>query len=185
MSLSHRIILPFAIVSLALLVACGNNGAPKPNSNGYTNSDLNGTYVFSFAGSDVNLNAGTESFFAIAGTLTADGSGNISGGTVDINDANLGGTGVFTAQALTASTYSINSDGHGTGTLMTPQGNFGIDFTLTSDSHGLIMRFDNGGSGSGTLDLQGSATQGSLTSLAFTMFGTEFNSDLGVNPVGT
>jgi hypothetical protein len=185
MSLSHRIILPLAIVSLALLVACGNNGAPNPNKNGYTNSDLTGTYVFSFAGTDVNLNAGTESFFAIAGTITADGSGNIKSGTVDINDANLGGAGVFPAQALSASTYTINSDGRGTGTLVTPQGTFGIDFVLTSDSHGLIMRFDNGGSGSGTLDLQGSATQGSLTSLAFTMYGSEFNSDLAINPVGT
>jgi hypothetical protein len=185
MSLSHRIILPLAIFSLALLVACGNNGAPKPNNNGYTVSDLTGTYVFSFSGSDVNLNAGSESFFAIAGTITADGQGNISGGSVDINDANLGGAGVFTAQSLSASKYTINSDGHGTGTIVTPQGTFGIDFVLTSDSHGLIMRFDNGGSGSGTLDLQGSATQGSLTSLAFTMFGTEFNSDLVVNPVGT
>ncbi|MGC2248776.1 MAG: hypothetical protein WA609_19390, partial [Terriglobales bacterium] len=185
MSLSHRIILPLAIVSLALLVACGNNGAPNPNKNGYTNSDLNGTYVISFSGSDVNLNTQTESFFAIAGTISADGNGNITGGTVDINDANLGGAGVFPAEALTASTYSIGTDGRGTGSLVTPQGTFGIDFVLTSDSHGLIMRFDNGGSGSGTLDLQGSATQGSLTSLAFTMLGTEFNSDLGFNPVGS
>jgi hypothetical protein len=185
MSLSHRIILPLAIVSLALLVACGNNGAPNPNKNGYTNSDLSGTYVLSFSGSDVNLNTQTESFFAIAGTITADGNGNISGGTVDINDANLGGAGVFTAQALTASTYTINSDGRGTGSLVTPQGTFGIDFVLTSDSHGLIMRFDNGGSGSGTLDLQGTALQGQLSSLAFTMLGTEFNSDLAFNPVGT
>jgi hypothetical protein len=183
--MSHRIILPLAIVSLALLVACGNNGAPKPNKNGYTNSDLNGTYVISFSGSDVNLNTQTESFFAIAGTISADGNGNITGGTVDINDANLGGAGVFPAQALTASSYVINTDGRGTGTLATPEGSFGIDFVLTSDSHGLIMRFDNGGSGSGTLDLQGSATQGSLTSLAFTMLGAEFNSDLLFNPVGT
>ena len=185
MSLSHRIILPLAIVSLALLVACGNNGAPNPNKNGYTNSDLTGTYVISFSGSDVHLGTQTESFFAIAGTITADGGGNITGGTVDINDANLGGAGVFPAQALTASTYNINSDGRGTGVLKTPQGNFGIDFVLTSDSHGLIMRFDNGGSGSGTLDLQGTALQGQLSSLAFTMLGTEFNSDLGFNPVGT
>jgi hypothetical protein len=183
MSLSHRIILPLAIVSLALLVACGNNGAPNPNKNGYTNSDLSGTYVISFSGSDVNTQ--TESFFAIAGTITADGNGNITGGTVDLNDANLGGVGVFPGLALSASTYSLNSDGRGTGSLVTAEGTFGIDFVLTSDSHGLIMRFDNGGSGSGTLDLQGSATQGSLTSLAFTMLGTEFNSDLVFNPVGT
>jgi len=185
MSLAQRIISPLAIVSLALLVACGNNGAPNPNKNGYTVSDLNGTYVFSFSGTDVNFSTSTESFFAITGTITADGKGNITGGTVDINDANLGGAGVFTAQAVSANPYTINTDGTGTLKLATPQGTFIANFVLTSDSHGLIMRFDNGGSGSGTLDMQGTATQGSLTSLAFTMLGTEFNSDLGVNPVGT
>ena len=185
MSLSHRIILPLAIVTLALLVACGNNGAPNPNKNGYTNSDLNGTYVFSFSGTDVNFNTPNETFFAIAGTITADGNGNITGGTVDINDVNLGGTGVFTAQAVSANPYTINSDGTGTAKLATPQATFVVNFVLTSDSHGLIMRFDNSGSGSGTLDLQGTATQSSLTSLAFTMLGTEFNSDLVFNPVGT
>src|SRR6202142_2381827 len=185
MSLSHRIILPLAIVSLALLVACGTNGAPNPNKNGYTNSDFSGTYVFSFSGTDVNLQASTESFFAITGTITADGNGNITGGTVDINDANLGGAGVFTAQAVSANPYTINTDGTGTAKLATPQGTFIADFGLTSDSHGLIMRFDKGGRGSGTLDLQGSANQGQLTPLAFTMFGDEFGSDLAFNPVGT
>ena len=150
MSLSHRIILPLAIVSLALLVACGTNGAPNPNKNGYTNSDFSGTYVFSFSGTDVNLQASTESFFAITGTITADGNGNITGGTVDINDANLGGAGVFTAQAVSANPYTINTDGTGTAKLATPQGTFVVNFVLTSDSHGLIMRFDNGGSGSGS-----------------------------------
>ena len=37
MSLSHRIVLPLAIVSLALLVACGNsNNGPAPNQQGFT-----------------------------------------------------------------------------------------------------------------------------------------------------
>ena len=54
MSLSHRIILPLAIVSLALLVACGNsnNGGPAPNQQGFANSNLTGTYVFFFQGWD-------------------------------------------------------------------------------------------------------------------------------------
>jgi hypothetical protein len=173
MSLANRITLPFAFFGLVLLVACGTNGNPNPNNNGYTNTDFSGTYVFSFLGTDAN--AESESFFAIAGTATADGNGNITGGTVDINDANLGG--VFTAQALSASTYSVGSDGRGSGTLVTPEGTFGIDFVLTSDSHGLISRFDNTGSGSGTMDIQGSATQGSLTSLAFSLFGSDADFD--------
>ncbi|MGA8300428.1 MAG: hypothetical protein WB817_13165 [Terriglobales bacterium] len=178
-SFAQRFTLPLAILSLALLAGCGNSNNVTVNNNGYTNSDFSGTYVFSFSGTDIT--AQSTSFFAIAGTITADGNGNITGGTVDINDLDLGGTGVFTAQALSASTYSVSSDGRGSGTLKTPQGNFGIDFVLTSDAGGLISRFDNSGSGSGTFAIQGSASQSQLTSLAFTLFG----SDVNFNPVGT
>ncbi len=175
MSLAQRFTLPLALLSLVLLAGCGSNNNVTVNKNGYANSDFSGTYVFSFSGTDVNVSAQTESFFAIAGTITADGNGNITGGTVDINDANLPSPGVFTAQALSASTYSVSSDGRGSGTLITPQGTFGIDFVLTSDSSGLISRFDSSGSGSGTFELQGSTTQSALTSLAFTMFGSDSN----------
>jgi hypothetical protein len=173
MSPANRITLPLALFGLVLLVACGTNNNVTTNNNGYSNTDFSGTYVVSFFGTDVNSE--TMSFFAIAGTVTADGNGNITGGTVDINDANLGG--VFTAQALSASTYSVGTDGRGSGTLVTPQGTFGIDFVLTSDSHGLISRFDGSGSGSGTMDIQGSATQSQLTSLAFSLFGSDANFD--------
>lgn len=173
MSLRKHLILPSIVFALAVLAGCGSNNSVTTNNNGYSNSDLSGTYVFSFSGTDVNLSAQTQSFFAIMGTITADGSGHISGGSVDINDANIGG--VFTGQSLTASTYSVGQDGRGTGTLVTPQGTFGLDFVLTSDNGGLISRFDSNGTGSGTFALQGSATQGSLTGLAFTLFGTDAN----------
>jgi len=171
MSLRKHLILPSIVFALALLAGCNTSNTVTTNNNGYSNTDFSGTYVFSFSGTDVNLTAQTQSFFAIAGTITADGKGHIQSGTVDINDANIGG--VFTAQALTASTYSVSQDGRGTGTLVTPQGTFGLDFVMTSDSGGLISRFDSNGSGSGTFALQGTATQGSLSGLAFTLFGTD------------
>jgi hypothetical protein len=159
-----------AIASILFMAACGSNSisiSPPPGG-GFTDANLNGTYVISISGSDIN---GSGSFFAIVGTITADGNGHITAGTVDINDVGLGG--VFLAQSLTASTYNITPDGRGTGTLATPIGNFGLDFVLTSSSHGLIIRFGATGSGSGTLDLQGSATQSSLTSLAFSLNGAD------------
>src|SRR5208282_1522679 len=111
-----------AISSILLMAACGSGSSlAVPNPGGFTNSNLKGTYVISIAGTDVNLAAETESFFAIVGTISTDGSGNITGGTVDINDANLGAPGVFTAQTLSQSTYSISTDGRGTGTLVTPE----------------------------------------------------------------
>jgi hypothetical protein len=161
-----------AIASIVVASGCGNNNNfVPPNNNGFSNSDLMGTYVLSVSGTDVNVGQETSSFFAIVGAISADGNGNITGGTVDINDPDLGG--VFTGQTVSPSTYRVTQDGRGTGTLVTPQGTFGLDFVLTSNSHGLITRFDTGGSGSGTLDLQGSATQTSLVSLAFSLSGAD------------
>ena len=78
-------------------------------------------------------------------------------------------------------TYGITPDGRGAGTLKTSVGSFGIDFVLTSNSHGLITRFDGNGTGSGTFDRQGSASQSSLGSLAFSLSGA----DPSGNPLGT
>ena len=185
LSRSNRFILPFALFGLAMLAACGNgNGSVgSPNQNGFTNTTLSGTYVISMAGEDVNLGASTASYFAVVGTMTTDGKGNITGGTVDINDPDLGGTGVFTGQALSASTYSVSQDGRGTGALVTPEGTLTIDFVLTTSSHGLITRFDTGGSGSGTIDLQSTATQANLTALAFSVSGSDFSGG-GLGEVG-
>jgi len=175
-----------AISSILLTAGCGSSGITKTNSNGYSDTNFSGTYVISMAGTDVNNTNSTFSFFAITGAITADGKGNIGSGTVDINDPDLGG--VFTNQSVTG-TYSVSQDGRGTGSLVTPEGTFGVDFVLTSSGHGLITRFDGpnasptAGTGSGTLDLQGSATQSSLTSLAFSLSGApavaaSFNSPL-------
>ena len=180
---ARRLLMALAtIAGILLLAGCGSSSsAPTPNSGGFNDGSLNNTYVLSISGTDFHPSSNTESFFAIVGTITADGKGNITGGTVDINDANLGGTGVFLAQPVGRSTYSITSDGRGTAKLPTAEGNFGVVFVLTSNGHGLITRFDPFGSGSGTLDLQGSASQSSLGSLAFSLAGT----DAGGNPLGT
>ncbi len=166
-----------AMASILLTVGCSsNNGMGTPNGNGFGNSNFSGTYVFSLSGTDVTSTS--ESFFAMAGTITADGNGAIKGGTVDINDPDLGG--VFPTQSVSPSTYTISPDGRGTGTIVTAEGTFGIDFVLTSNNHGLITRFDNNGTASGTLDLQSSASQSSLMSLAFSLSGVD-----GINSFGT
>src|ERR1700679_1232299 len=92
---ARRLFMALAAISgIFLTASCGNSsGLIPPNNNGFSASSLSGTYVISISGTDVNQT--TESFFAIVGTITADGNGNLTGGTVDINDANLGGSGVF------------------------------------------------------------------------------------------
>jgi hypothetical protein len=107
----------------------------------------------------------------MAGSLTACGctAGTISGGTVDLVD-NTG----FAAAAVIGnnSKYSISKDGRGFAQLMiTPTGGsqleIDVDFVLTSSSHGLISRFDSGGTGSGTIDSQNLVGQATLVNFPF------------------
>ena len=188
MSVRNGIVLLLALSTLTLLVGCGSS-SPKvvpPPSGGFSASNLKGTYVVSIAGfvGDVNVNAGTQSSFAMVGTLSADGAGNITGGTVDIIDPNLGAPGLFLGQSIGTNKYTVGSDGRGTATLATPVGTFGIDFVLTSNGQGLITRFDNFGTGSGTLDLQTSATQSSLQALAFSLSGADGTDSVPLGSVG-
>jgi hypothetical protein len=176
---AQRVLMALAAISgIFLAASCGSSSITRANSNGFSDSSLSSTYVISMSGLDVNVSANTESFFAITGAITADGKGNITG-SVDINDGDLGG--VFTAQSVAGSTYHITQDGRGTGKLVTPEATFGIDFVLTSTGHGLITRFDGSGTGSGTIDLQGTAAQTSLGSLAFSLSGA----DSSIQPFGS
>lgn len=187
MSVRNGFVLLLAISTLSLLVGCGGSSSPTPvapPSGGYSPTNFSGTYVISIEGADANFNADTESFFAIVGTIAADGNGNITGGLVDINDPDLGAPGIFLGQTVSASTYTVGADGRGTGTLVTPIGTFAIDFVLTLNGHGLITRFDQNGSGSGTLDLQQSTSQSALTAVAFSLSGTDPTSEFLVDSVG-
>ena len=140
-----------AIASILLLASCGSSSSLlRPNPQGFNDGSLTGTYVISISGTDVNTSTNPAPIvpFAIVGTITADGNGNIKGGTVDINDP--GNLGVHTGQAVSSSSgYHIGQDGRGTGTLVTSVATFKVDFVLTSASHGLISRFDGFGTGSG------------------------------------
>ena len=145
-------------------------------------TSLSGTYVVSFSGMEMNAKAGTSTAFALLGTLTADGKGNLTG-TIDLNDLDLtsavGATSNVQTGLATTGTYTIGKDGRGTGSLnFTVNGTaeqIGLDFVLISTAHGLITRFDNSGSGSGTLDLQNSASQSSFPALSFSLSGSDAN----------
>ncbi|MFZ0300770.1 MAG: hypothetical protein WAM13_20650 [Candidatus Sulfotelmatobacter sp.] len=184
MSVRNALVLFLALSTMSLLVGCGSSGpkAVAPPTGGFTTSSLNGTYVFSFSGTDVfssNL-AASASYFSVVGALTAS-SGALTG-TIDVIDPELGEalniSPVLTAQTLTGGSYSITPDGRGSGTIrISPNGTnieFGLDFVLMTPSHGLITRFDPNGTGSGTIDLQDSTlTQSALTSYAFSLSGVD------------
>ncbi len=178
MSRRNCLVLPIIGFALAVLAGCGSNSTTvvPPPSGGFTNSDLKGIYVFSFSGTDTE----DQTFFTMAGIFTADGQGSISSGTIDINDyANSSAVQVAVGST---SGYSITADGRGRGALVTNNaGTIGIDFALTSSSHGMIIRFD----GSGTLDLQDSTvSQANLTSYVFALSGVDSASANPFSSVG-
>jgi hypothetical protein len=158
MSMRNRFVLIFALSALAVLMGCSNtNKAAPPPTGGFSNTNLNGTYVFSTSGSDAGGN-----FLTMVGTFNACGctGGTISAGVVDMNDP------AFTAPvvqlAITGGSYSVGVDGRGKAALSatTPFGSsISLDFVLSSGQHGLVTEFDGNGSGSGSLDLQSSPAQ--------------------------
>jgi hypothetical protein len=185
-----------AIFALAFLVACGSssNKATPPPTGGFSNSSLSGTYVFSFAGTDFTTTdlADSESFFAVVGTFTANGSGALTG-TVDVNDPELQAalglnSNVQTGLSATGN-YSITADGRGSGTLTATIGTttypFGLDFVLSSTNHGLITRFDASGTGSGTIDLQTSGVPQSALVGSYSFALSGWDSITAENSLGT
>src|SRR5262249_4510543 len=104
-------------------------------------------------------------FFTMAGSFQANGSGNITGGTLDINSP--GTVGVLTNLPLTG-TYIVHADGRGAATL-NPSGSnsVNLDFVLLSSQHGALIRFDGNATASGSLDIR-TASAFNLASLAGT-----------------
>jgi len=189
MSIRNAIVLLLALSTLSLLVGCGSSSPAvlPPPSGGYSDSSFSGVYVFSFSGTDItDAENNFGSFFTAVGTLNANGRGAITSGSMDIVDASwaeeAGAESAVQTGIPVTGRYTVTADGRGSGTItVTAYGqtaSLGIDFVLTTSSHGLITRFDENGTGSGTLDLQdGTLTQGSLGSYAFSLSGTDPDSN--------
>jgi hypothetical protein len=185
MSVRNALVLFLALSTLALLVGCGSSSpsAQAPPGGGFSASNFSGTYVISIAGFDYASSTSVPdgSTFALAGVISPNGSGSIQSGTVDIYDPALAGlansTTFFQPAVPVTGSYRMTQDGRGSGTISftfdDQNEQFGIDFVITAGGQGLITRFDSGGSGSGTLDLQTSTSQSALSSVAFTLSGVD------------
>jgi|HubBroStandDraft_1064217.scaffolds.fasta_scaffold15513_2 hypothetical protein len=191
MSVRNALVLFLALSTMSLLVGCGssNNTPIPPPTGGFNDASLTGTYVFSFFGTDYTN--GTQSNFAMAGALVANGSGSFSTGSlIDVNDPALAAfAGVNTVQTSLPVTgsYSVSADGRGTGTIDITIGSanlaLGIDFVLSSSSGGLITRFDDVGTASGSIVLQTAGVgQSALANNSYS-FGLN-GADPNGNPLG-
>src|SRR5579862_297205 len=90
--------------------ACGGGGGstpqpPPPSGGPYSAASLNGTFAFVLSGQDGG------GFFTRVGSFTANGSGAITGGVQDLNSGIVPGA---TTLAITGGSYSVNSSGKGT-----------------------------------------------------------------------
>jgi hypothetical protein len=168
------------VVLIIFLIALGGcaagtrivNGQPPPTVSGsYTNANLNGSYAFLIRGTNTG-------FFSVAGNFQANGAGMITAGTEDINSP---GTSIVMNNVAITGTYTVLADGRATANIVSPAGNFTLDFILLSNQHGLAMRFNTNSTASGSIDLQDS-TAFSATSLqgayAFSLLGSDHAGNL-------
>lgn len=181
-------VLLFGIINLVILSGCGGGGGnvvtPPPMGN-FTNGNLKGNYVFSYQGSDA---FGVP--FVAAGQFSANGSGMITGGAIDLNDE-VDGVIVQAGAIAGTSTYSVAADGETSVILNVPTSSiptFTLQMTLASSTHGVLSTFDTSFSGSGTIDMQ-AAGAAVPTNLAFVLSGVDlvtfnealFGGNLSVN----
>jgi hypothetical protein len=138
-----------------------DSGSTNPtilySSASLTSNGSTGQYAFQFAGSDFQVGFPLN----VAGSITTSGSsssttGTITGGELDISS----GAGVTQAAPITAGTITVNPpDGRVTITIASNANNnisssFTLQLVLTTNQHGLLIDFDNFGTGSGAIDAQ-------------------------------
>jgi hypothetical protein len=158
-----------------------------------TNQVASNTYVFYLSGQGP-FTAGTPpsspSYYALAGAVQIDGSGNVLDGEQDYN----AGGGTLTSPEPGGDTISSGSltvdptTGQGTLTLNTSNTSLGVAGVETlgvqfvNSSHALITEFDGTGTSSGSMDLQATTSlpTGGTPGYAFTLSGV----DSSLNPIG-
>lgn len=133
----------------AMAAACGGGGStpapPAPPSGPYSASSLNGTYAFVLSGQD------GRGFFTRAGSFAANGAGGITGGVQDFNSGIIPGA---TTLAITGGSYTIDTNGKGTLSLIDSAETIQVSVVLTSTNAGLITQIDGSATASGNFTVQ-------------------------------
>ena len=142
-----------------------------------TNTALN--FAFYLSGLEV---ASYPNFYALAGSVTLDGNGNVLGGEQDYNDGIgllspqpsgdtiLPGSGALAVDSSTGQgtlTLTTNNTSLGAGGVET----LGVQFVNTN--HALIIQFDGSATSSGSMDLQTLSSTLNDGNYAFTLSGTD------------
>lgn len=111
----------------------------------YSDASLKGPFAFSYSGDN------SSGYFAVAGSFVSDGNGTIVSGVEDVDSFSTGVSGPLAING----TYLVGPDGRGTVSLNSGLQSAGtLAFVLTTNQHGLLIRFDKNVTGSGILDQQ-------------------------------
>jgi len=175
----------FFTIALATFAAACNSGVggpPPPRPTGaFSNVSLKGAYAFQMNGTDVNSHP-----ISRIGVFTADGMGNITAGSEDVNDGGTinAGTGVpVLFNPAPQSTYAVQANGRGMLTLVDASGKLTFSITLSSSSAGLIVETDGNSTVSGSFRSQTVTTTFS-PAYAFDFSGVDLANQVGLSLVG-
>jgi hypothetical protein len=122
-------------------VATAKGTLAQQNAAAFNAAAINGTYVFRAAGVDGRGNpANGPEGIAIVGMFGADGSGNITGGIDDVNDFGA----VNGDNPLSASAYSVNTNGRGTFQLIDGSGTYNFAMYVVDSTKSYFIETDAG-----------------------------------------
>ena len=129
--------------SVTITATDGANTAVSTAQIVYSDHSLSGPYAFSYTGAD------SAGFLSVAGSFVTDGNGHIVGGVEDVNSL-VNGISIAQQISGTGNSYVVGTDGRGTATINGAT----VEFALTTNQHGALIRFDSNATGSGSLDQQ-------------------------------
>ena len=150
-----------ALICLMFCLACGSgsNAFKQGGGGNFSNASLKGQYAYQLTGVD------TTASFREAGVFTADGSGNITGGTDDFAE------GTTIASGSSSGSYTVNNDGTGVVSISISDGRvLQLALTLVSSSKVYLMvtqTFDFA-NGAGIAELQNPAAFAATPNGTFT-----------------
>ena len=157
--------------------------ATVASGSGPANFSLTNTAIsFAFYLNGLEVVNGGPNFYALAGSVTVDGNGNVLGGEQDYND----GLGLLSPQpsgdTILPGTAALTVDpttGQGTLTLTTNNASLGVSGVETlgiqfvNTNHALIVQFDGSATSSGSMDTQTLASTLNDGNYAFTLSGVD------------
>ncbi|MGA9545251.1 MAG: hypothetical protein WBQ85_16865 [Candidatus Sulfotelmatobacter sp.] len=171
----YAISLAAVFLAISFLTSCSSSSSSTHTTPPPTTTP----FAFYLSGQE-EINEGPN-YYALAGAVTIDSSGNVTGGEQDYNDAFGVTSPEPSGDSITGGTLTIDGTGQGTLTLITNNTAVGSSSTPGTETlavqfvnadHALITQFDGSATSSGSMDLQtlsGTPSGG----FAFTMSGVD------------